>query len=148
MIVLSSEILFNSKLSGKKLLASNQTLGSIRTVVAISWVLRAFSTSASFLTGFKSVAMKLQTRQTKIPTADTQTGKRRASHSVMLELPMTRAAQVASAKLPKRSLPIPATSPTLSPTLSAMVAGLRGSSSGMPWTTFPTRSAPTSAALV
>jgi len=44
--------------------------------------------------------------------------------------------------------PIPATSPTLSPTLSAMVAGLRGSSSGIPWTTFPTRSAPTSAALV
>jgi hypothetical protein len=28
--------------------------------------------------------------------------------------------------------PMPATSPTLSPTLSAMVAGLRGESSGMP----------------
>src|ERR1700755_2001368 len=49
---------------------------------------------------------------------------------------------------PKRSAPIPATSPTLSPTLSAMVAGLRGSSSGMPASTLPTRSAPTSAALV
>ena len=47
-----------------------------------------------------------------------------------------------------RSAPMPATSPTLSPTLSAMVAGLRGSSSGMPASTFPTRSAPTSAALV
>ena len=42
----------------------------------------------------------------------------------------------------------PATSPTLSPTLSAMVAGLRGSSSGIPASTLPTRSAPTSAALV
>ena len=48
----------------------------------------------------------------------------------------------------KISAPIPATSPTLSPTLSAMVAGLRGSSSGMPASTLPTRSAPTSAALV
>ena len=43
---------------------------------------------------------------------------------------------------------MPATSPTLSPTLSAMVAGLRGSSSGMPASTLPTRSAPTSAAFV
>ncbi len=48
----------------------------------------------------------------------------------------------------KRSAPMPATSPTLSPTLSAMVAGLRGSSSGMPASTLPTRSAPTSAAFV
>ncbi len=47
-----------------------------------------------------------------------------------------------------RSAPIPATSPTLSPTLSAMVAGFLGSSSGIPASTFPTRSAPTSAALV
>ena len=43
---------------------------------------------------------------------------------------------------------MPAASPTLSPTLSAMVAGLRGSSSGMLASTFPTRSAPMSAALV
>ena len=43
---------------------------------------------------------------------------------------------------------MPAQSPTLSPTLSAIVAGLRGSSSGMPCSTLPTRSAPTSAALV
>jgi hypothetical protein len=47
-----------------------------------------------------------------------------------------------------RSAAMPAQSPTLSPTLSAMVAGLRGSSSGMPASTLPTRSAPTSAALV
>jgi hypothetical protein len=32
------------------------------------------------------------------------------------------------------------------PTLSAIVAGLRGESSGIPWTTLPTKSAPTSAA--
>ena len=43
---------------------------------------------------------------------------------------------------------MPATSPTLSPTLSAMVAGLRGSSSGMPASTLPDRSPATSAALV
>ena len=47
-----------------------------------------------------------------------------------------------------RSAAMPAQSPTLSPTLSAMVAALRGSSSGMPFSTLPTRSAPTSAALV
>ena len=47
-----------------------------------------------------------------------------------------------------KSAPIPATSPTLSPTLSAIVAGLRGSSSGIPASTLPTKSAPTSAALV
>src|SRR6185503_8718947 len=43
---------------------------------------------------------------------------------------------------------MPAQSPTLSPTLSAMVAGLRGSSSGMPASTLPTKSPPTSAPLV
>ena len=48
----------------------------------------------------------------------------------------------------KRSAAMPAQSPTLSPTLSAIVAALRGSSSGMPASTLPTRSAPTSAALV
>lgn len=48
----------------------------------------------------------------------------------------------------KMSEPMPATSPTLSPTLSAMTPGLRGSSSGIPASTLPTRSAPTSAALV
>ena len=47
-----------------------------------------------------------------------------------------------------KSAPIPATSPTLSPTLSAIVAGFKGWSSGMPASTFPTRSAPTSAAFV
>ena len=43
---------------------------------------------------------------------------------------------------------MPATSPTLSPTESAIVAGFRGSSSGMPASTLPERSPATSAALV
>src|SRR5215203_2121407 len=43
---------------------------------------------------------------------------------------------------------MPAQSPTLSPTLSAIVAGFLGSSSGMPASTLPTRSPPTSAPLV
>ena len=44
------------------------------------------------------------------------------------EAPTRSAAHVASPKEPKRSEPMPATSPTLSPTLSAMVPGLCGSS--------------------
>src|ERR1043166_2656370 len=43
---------------------------------------------------------------------------------------------------------MPAASPTFSPTLSAITAGFRGSSSGMAASILPTRSAPTSAALV
>ena len=62
--------------------------------------------------------------------------------------PMAMVATIEPTYDSKMSAPIPATSPTLSPTLSAMVAGLRGSSSGMPASTLPTRSAPTSAALV
>ena len=48
----------------------------------------------------------------------------------------------------KISDPMPATSPTLSPTLSAITPGFRGSSSGIPASSLPTRSAPTSALLV
>jgi hypothetical protein len=55
---------------------------------------------------------------------------------------------VASEKDPKRSDPIPAISPTLSPTLSAIVAGFYGESSAKLFSTLPTKSAPTSAALV
>ena len=53
-----------------------------------------------------------------------------------------------TSKLSNTSAAIPAQSPTLSPTLSAMVAGFIGESSGIDCSTFPTRSAPTSAALV
>ena len=47
-----------------------------------------------------------------------------------------------------KSAPIPATSPTLSPTLSAITPAFLGSSSGIPASILPTRSLPTSAALV
>lgn len=60
----------------------------------------------------------------------------------------TIAAHVDSANEPNRSAPIPAISPTLSPTLSAIVAGFYGLSSGKSSSIFPTKSAPTSAALV
>ena len=43
---------------------------------------------------------------------------------------------------------MPATSPTLSPTLSAITAGLRISSSGIFFSIFPAKSAPISAAFV
>ena len=43
---------------------------------------------------------------------------------------------------------MPHTSPTLSPTLSAITAAFLGSSSGMPASTLPTRSEPASAPLV
>src|SRR4030066_1928968 len=62
--------------------------------------------------------------------------------------PSTIAPMFSAAVDSNRSAPLPAQSPTLSPTRSAMTAGLRGSSSGMPASIFPTKSAPTSAALV
>ena len=61
------------------------------------------------------------------------------------EPPKIMAATIVKAYDSKTSAAMPAQSPTLSPTLSAMTAGLRGSSSA---SNFPTRSAPTSAALV
>ena len=96
-----------------------------------------------------------------MPTAASSTGSMR---SLWSKFSMTSPASMPSAIAPvtanarvamieptydsNRSAPMPATSPTLSPTLSAIVAGFRGSSSGIPASTFPTRSAPTSAALV
>ena len=63
-------------------------------------------------------------------------------------LPRIIAPMFSAAVDSNRSAPRPAQSPTLSPTRSAMTAGLRGSSSGIPASTLPTRSAPTSAAFV
>ena len=62
--------------------------------------------------------------------------------------PSTMVAINVTAYVSNKSAAIPAQSPTLSPTLSAITAGLRGSSSGMPASTLPTKSAPTSAPLV
>ena len=71
-----------------------------------------------------------------------------ASLAINAEAPRAAVAKIEPAYDSYKSAPIPATSPTLSPTLSAIVAGLRGSSSGIPASTLPTKSAPTSAALV
>src|SRR2546427_510043 len=72
-----------------------------------------------------------------------------ASEAVLtISAPSSIVAINVTAKVSKRSAAMPAQSPTLSPTLSAITAGLRGSSSGMPASTLPTRSAPTSAPLV
>ncbi len=81
------------------------------------------------------------------PIAGTISGKASPA-SPKAALPRMSAATSVTAYDSKRSAAMPAQSPTLSPTLSAMVAALRGSSSGMPCSTLPTRSAPTSAALV
>ena len=62
--------------------------------------------------------------------------------------PSSMVATSVTAYVSNRSAAMPAQSPTLSPTLSAITAGFRGSSSGMPASTLPTRSAPTSAPLV
>src|SRR6056297_1441904 len=70
------------------------------------------------------------------------------SITALEETPRVMAAIIDPTYDSKRSAPIPATSPTLSPTLSAITAGFLGSSSGIPASTFPTRSAPTSAAFV
>ena len=100
---------------------------------------------------------KMPTMEASRPTDTTASGKiRPLAASWPPFRPMARKAETprmieatrVTAKLSNRSAAMPAQSPTLSPTLSAMVAGLRGSSSGMPASTLPTRSAPTSAALV
>ena len=97
-----------------------------------------------------------------MPTAAMRNGSTASAESATMSTrdgsePMRNAVPVAaSARLAmmeptydsNRSAPMPATSPTLSPTLSAMTAALRGSSSGMPASTLPARSPPTSAALV
>ena len=99
---------------------------------------------------------KVPMRDEIIPTAAINKGKTILGLSYAGLAPTAAAVAVAIAIVAiiedaydsKRSDPIPATSPTLSPTLSAIVAGLRGSSSGIPASTLPTMSDPTSAALV
>ncbi len=81
------------------------------------------------------------------PIAGISSGKTRPLSPKACE-PRISAATSVTAYDSNRSAAMPAQSPTLSPTLSAMVAALRGSSSGMSCSTLPTRSAPTSAALV
>ena len=91
--------------------------------------------------------MKTPTIATSTPMVEMISGKTRPV-SPNAARPRISAATSVTAYDSNRSAAMPAQSPTLSPTLSAMVAALRGSSSGMPCSTLPTRSAPTSAALV
>ena len=83
-----------------------------------------------------------------IETAPNIRGYRTPFASDVINVPKTIVAIMVTAYVSNKSAAIPAQSPTLSPTLSAMTAGFRGSSSGIPASTLPTRSAPTSAPLV
>merc|ERR1712159_658681 len=121
----------------------------MKRVEAPIWVLRTDWT-------LSEVVVLMWTKRTDnheaiVPEAVAEIGKKRElgwlTSSYEVE-ETTKAAQVDSARDPKRSDPIPAISPTLSPTLSAMVPGLLISSSFKSLMTLPTRSAPTSAALV
>ena len=104
----------------------------------------------------RAFTRKIDTSEASRPIAIIASGKTRPFAAFSPWMPIARKAvtprmMFATRTTPKdsnRSEAMPAQSPTLSPTLSAIVAGLRGSSSGMPASTFPTRSAPTSAALV
>ena len=106
----------------------------MRMVEIISCHLTVLST-LSCLTFTKLVAKNDVTNETMIPTAVIKSGKYIASASLIKSgevAPTTRAAHVDSARDPNKSDPIPAISPTLSPTLSAMTPGFEGSSSSSP----------------
>ena len=90
---------------------------------------------------------KLAKIQQKIPTAASVKG-RNAPIKFKDKEPKVIAAIIEPAYDSNKSAPMPATSPTLSPTLSEITAGFLGSSSGIFSSTFPTKSAPISAALV
>jgi hypothetical protein len=100
---------------------------------------------------------KIATIVASNPKARTTSGKKiqacgfgQPAASAMAKTPTPRiiAPMFSAAVDSKRSAPRPAQSPTLSPTRSATTPAFRGSSSGMPFSTLPTRSEPTSAALV
>ncbi len=107
-----------------------------------------FISASSFV-----LTIKIPRSDKTTPIAAIKTGASTAlscipSIDAYAEAPKAIVASIEPAYDSYKSAPIPATSPTLSPTLSAIVAGLRGSSSGMLYSVFPTKSAPTSAALV
>ena len=114
----------------------------------------AFSSSRIVAFSFVRTA-KMPMIDNTIPTAAISIGATTALYCISTSPDATNAA-APNAEVARmdphyhsyKSAPMPATSPTLPPTVSAMVAGLRGSSSGMPASTLPTRSAPTSAAFV
>lgn len=103
----------------------------IRTVDMISCLFSAGSISFTALISKKSVANNVVIKQTRIPMELTMSGNNIAVNSWLIPKDeieaTTRAAHDASAYEPNRSDPIPAMSPTLSPTLSAITCnGSRG----------------------
>ena len=115
--------------------------------------LRMFIGFSVSLPRMKNIAIMVA----KSPKARTTSGKKiqaegfgqpRSVAILNTATPRIMAPMFSAAVDSNRSAPRPAQSPTLSPTRSAITPALRGSSSGMPFSTLPTRSEPTSAALV
>ena len=103
-----------------------------------------------------SVTDKIPTAETKQSRACTTRGNTMNPVVVVsgkptfraMDPPRIMALMISAAIDSNKSAPRALQSPTLSPTRSAITAGFRGSSSGIPASTLPTKSAPTSAALV
>src|SRR3990170_7186726 len=104
----------------------------------------------------RSLSTDMPASEDKSPAMTSTTGydisasrdARRATSPAEIVAPSAIVATTAPEYDSNISAPSPATSPTLSPTLSAMTPGFLGSSSGIPASTLPTRSAPTSAVFV
>ena len=141
----------NTHDSGSKFWIKKNVVTNIKKADRNSPVLRALWGSPPSLT----LTKKVPTIDIIIPAAAMKSGSNTAfilisenSFKPTNAAPKTIAPIIEPTNDSNKSAPIPATSPTLSPTLSAIVAGLRGWSSGIPASTLPTRSAPTSAAFV
>ena len=137
--------------SGSKYWIKNQVMAIINPAETNSPIFKALWGSPPSLTFTKKVPII----DMMIPDAAINNGSNTALISIpensfkpTKAAPNTIAPIIDPTKDSNKSAPIPATSPTLSPTLSAIVAGFKGWSSGIPASTFPTKSAPTSAALV
>ena len=112
------------KLEGRATQLTSATPMVIRIVEMMSWFFKVGSICFTVLTSKKSVANKVVIKHTRMPTELTIRGYIIAVNSWLIpneEMEATtRAAHEDSAYDPKRSDPIPAMSPTLSPTLSAI----------------------------
>src|SRR3569833_744173 len=108
-----------------------------------------YSADMIFLPGL-ALTMEQPMMDAMMDTPPSNNGYKAACNSKprIIKVPSSMVAISVTTYVSNRSAAMPAQSPTLSPTLSAITAGLRGSSSGIPASTLPTRSAPTSAALV
>merc|ERR1712096_173402 len=136
---------------GRQTCESIMATGVMMMVLITKTPFKAFSTSGSSFTGYSLSTTRSVNSPAMMPVEEISTGyinEAQLGESSLQAETSTNAAQVDSAKDPKRSAPIPAMSPTLSPTLSAIVPGFIGESSSSPCVTFPARSAPTSAAFV